>query len=41
MAYTGSDTTECRVVNLKNKDTGTMWIVKGCFEEGDTIIMYK
>lgn len=41
MAYTGSDTTECRVINLKTKDTGTMWIVEGCFEKGDTIIMYK
>jgi hypothetical protein len=39
MAYTGSDTTQCTAVNIKTKDTGTLWLVEGCFEEGDTIII--
>ena len=39
MAYTGSDTTQCSAVNIKTKDTATLWLLEGCFEEGDTIII--
>ena len=39
MAYTGSDTTQCSAVNIKTKDTGTLWLVEGCFQKGDTIII--
>jgi hypothetical protein len=41
MAYTGSDTTRCTAVDIKTKDTGTLWLVEGCFEEGDTIVIRK
>ena len=37
MAYTGSDTTRCTAVDIKTKDTGTLWIAEGCVMEGDTI----
>lgn len=37
MAYTGSDTTRCTAVDIKTKDTGTLWISEGCVMEGDTI----
>ena len=37
-AYTGSDTTvKCTAVNLKTKDTGTLYIYEGCIMVGDTI----
>ena len=41
MAYTGSDTTQCTAVDIHTKDTGTLWIVEGCFEEGDTIVIRR
>jgi hypothetical protein len=41
MAYTGSDTTRCTAVDIKTKDTGMLWLVEGCFEEGDTIVIRK
>jgi hypothetical protein len=39
LAYTGSDTTQCTAVDVYTKDTGTLWLVEGCFEEGDTIVI--
>lgn len=41
MAYTGSDTTRCTAVDIKTKDTGTLWVMEGCIEEGDTIVINK
>ena len=41
MAYTGSDTTRCTAVDIKTKDTGTLWVMEGCIEEGDTIVIGK
>lgn len=41
MAYTGSDTTQCTAVDVRTKDTGTLWLVEGCFEVGDTIVIRK
>jgi hypothetical protein len=39
MAYTGSDTTQCTAVDIHTKDTGTLWVVEGCYEVGDTIVI--
>jgi len=39
MAYTGSDTTQCTAVDIKTKDTGTLWVMEGCIAEGDTIVL--
>jgi len=39
MAYTGSDTTQCTAVDIKTKDTGTLWVMEGCIVEGDTIVL--
>lgn len=41
MAYTGSDTTKCTAVDIHTKDTGTLWLVEGCYDIGDTIVIRK
>jgi len=39
LAHTGSDTTQCTAVDIHTKDTGTLWLVERCLEEGDTIVI--